>query len=794
MIRPFKRLYFTPYRLLFALFLFGTTPIIGWAAELGDSLTFQLSQTPACQPDWIVPLTELPPSISQPSVESDQLNQPDTLQYHLTGNVVLKQPGLVVFADEVSLNRQSQTAEVFGSVQFHRASVLMTSDHAWLDQGQKTAKLQNARYQFVSTRAHGTANTIDIDQTQQLSLLKHATYTTCPLVETAWQTRQKTIASAETLDWELDFSRLKIDNQAKRIIGYHTLLYFHQIPVFYTPYINFSMAKRASGILFPAFGKVRSILHPDKSPEAYFTLPYYFNIAENVDDTLSVMKMQDRGWVLENEFRYLQPAHSAELTLTGVRDQVTQREGLSYAINSEEVIYQEPVSERWRAKLIAQQQWAPGLSSHLRWHQVSDKFIFADIPIESTLDTVTFTDRAANLQYKQQNFQANMEFFDYLRLRPDAPYNYEKRPHLALNYLHPVEDEAWQNASFNLAAEATEFQISSAGHNKPEGRRTVLTPSVRYQVLKPYGQFKTELLAHQVDYALQENNALPNPETLPSLQVPQFVMRGGLIFEREFSAGDTEMVQTLEPELQYLYTPYQEQVQQPLFDTTASSLDFSNLFATNRYTGQDRFGDANQLVAALSTRFLTADGRPFAEAGAGQIFYLADRKVTLNNTPSERKHNQHKRSDYFVKLGLQTGPMQIASTAQLNEHNFGITQSNSRLKLNLNHQLTFLSTHILTNRNQPGQNEDLTAGLHWQMTQNWSMGTYINYNFTQNIKKETQTALRYDSCCWSSEVSVKETKLIEGLYNYNLQFVIEFKGLSSVGTPFKEFLTQKLNF
>ena len=764
------------------------------AADAIDSLSFELSSTPACQPDWIVPSTTIPAANNPQQVISDQLQQPDHLQYHLSGNVALKQPGLVVFADQVDLNRETQTAEAFGSVQLHRASVLMTSDHLWLDDQQKTAKLQNARYQFVSNRAHGTADSIVMNQTKQQSTLKQASYTTCPVVTTRWQTRQKTTESAQTLDWELDFKKLKINNENKRIYGYHTVLYFHQLPVFYTPYINFSMEKRASGLLFPAFGNYKSILHPDRSKEVYVTIPYYFNIAENMDDTLSVMKMQDRGWVVENEFRYLQPNHSAELTLTGLQDKVTQQEGLSYANRQKEMVYQQPVSERWRAKLIANQNWGAGFSSAVNWHQVSDKFFFADIPVEPALDTITFTQRTANLHYQNTDLQANLELFDYLRLREDAPYNYEKRPHLSLNYQPTIEDEAWQNVSFNLATEATEFEISSAGHNKPEGRRTVISPGVRYQIQKPYGQFKTELLAHQVDYQLHANQALPNPESLPSLQVPQFVMRGGLIFERNLSFANTDLIQTLEPEIQYLYTPYQPQDQQPLFDTAASSLDFTNLFATNRYSGLDRFGDSNQIAAALTTRFLLGDGRPFAEIGAGQIHYLADRKLTLSQSATELEQNLRKRSDYFIKVGLQTGPMQVAATAQLNEHNFAITQSNSRLKLTLNRQLTFLSTHIVTQRNQPGENEDLTAGLHWQMTPNWSVGSYINYNFTQNIKKETQTALRYDSCCWSSEISLKETKLLEGLYNYNLQFVIEFKGLSSVGTPFKEFLTQKLNF
>ncbi len=103
-------------------------------------------------------------------------------------------------------------------------------------------------------------------------------------------------------------------------------------------------------------------------------------------------------------------------------------------------------------------------------------------------------------------------------------------------------------------------------------------------------------------------------------------------------------------------------------------------------------------------------------------------------------------------------------------------------------------THLITNQNQPGEQEDLAAGLTWQLTSKWGVGGYINYDFTKERKTEVQSAIRYDSCCWASELSLKETQLDNGLYNYSIQYVIEFKGLSTVGTPFKEYLNDKLNF
>uniref|UniRef100_Q31F27 LPS-assembly protein LptD n=1 Tax=Hydrogenovibrio crunogenus (strain DSM 25203 / XCL-2) TaxID=317025 RepID=Q31F27_HYDCU len=753
------------------------------------------SQTkPECLPNWIAPPQYIPDDSALNSAQSDTLQQPNSLTYKLTGNVVLKQPGLVVLSNHVRLNRQTQEANIFGQVQLHRKDLIVTGDSARIDEQAKTAQIKHTKFQFTANRSHGTAKQVDINQTTQLAQLDDATYTTCPIVEYSWQARNGNVVTDSKYDWELDFDRLDIDNNRRRIYGYNTVLYFQTVPVFYTPYIDFPMDDRASGFLFPTIGSYRSLTR--ETAENYVAIPYYFNLAPNYDDTLTVLKMQDRGWVVENEFRYLQPHHNAELTLTGLNDQVTQKEGLSYIDASGQPAYGKKIDQRWRGKLIANQQWGSGFSSDLLWHEVSDKYFYTDIPVESALDTVSYTPRYASVNYAKGNLQAGVQLLDYLRLRETAPYNYEKRPEVTLNYYRPFESGFFENTSVNLAAESTEFQISTTGHTKPEALRTVLSPSAQYNLLKPYGSLKAEIVANKVNYFMEDNGYNNTGSSEHNINVPQYALKGGLIFERDFTLGDTAMVQTLEPELQYLYVPYQKQSQIPLFDTVYKSLDFSNLFTYNRFSGMDRIGDTNQVSAALSTRFLKQDGRPIAEAGIGQIFYLEDRKLTLNDTPTQTELTQNTAhvSDYFVKLGMTVGPFQFASTSQYSYHNYELTNANNRLKYDVSPRFKFLMTNTITNNNLPGEQEDLAAGLNWQINDKWALGSYINYNFTQERKTEVQNALRYDSCCWASELSVKETQLDNGLYNYSIQYLIEFKGLSSVGTPFKKYLNNKLNF
>lgn len=767
-------------------------------AASNDNTGFQinLNQKPRkaeCLPQWIAPVQPIPGLKTDNTAEADVFYQTDKDTYKLSGNVALKQPGLVILADKIKANRTQSKLRAFGDVQLQREDFLATGQAAEIDDKTKTARLSSAKYQFKDTRSHGAADTIEVDQNTKIAHLENATFTTCPLVDYAWQERNGDIAHDKKYAWELDFGHLEINDQTRRIYGHNTFLYFQTVPVFYTPYINFPMDDRASGFLFPTFGSYRPITR-DVS-ETYVKIPYYFNIAPNFDDTLTVMKMQDRGWVLENEFRYLQPNHSAALTLTGLNDQVTKDTGLGYIDANGDPAFGEKIEERWRAKLIANQQWAPGLTSNVLWHEVSDENFYADIPVEPTLDTVTNTERHVKVNYNKGNFQAGVQMLDYLRLRKNAPYNYEKRPEVTLNYYHPIQTEGLENWSVNLGAEAAEFEVTSSGHNKPEGLRTYLSPSIKYELLKPYGSLTAEMVANKVHYQMQDN-ANNTPGVLDhDITVPQYALKGGLVFERDLDINGFGLVQTLEPQVQYLYVPYQDQNGIPLFDTTVKSLDFSNLFDYNRYSGYDRIGDTNQVSAALVTRFLKPDGTPLFDAGLGQIFYFSDRKITLTDpaTEAESQKNTQGVSDYFVKLGATMGPFTFATTNQLSNFNYELTNSNSRLKLDLTPRFKLLMTNTLSKVNTLKQ-EDLAAGFNWQINDEWTLGSYVNYDFTKQLRSEIQHALRYDSCCWASEFSVKETQLDNGLYNYSLQFVIELKGLSTVGTPFTDYLSNKLNF
>jgi LPS-assembly protein len=76
--------------------------------------------------------------------------------------------------------------------------------------------------------------------------------------------------------------------------------------------------------------------------------------------------------------------------------------------------------------------------------------------------------------------------------------------------------------------------------------------------------------------------------------------------------------------------PYRNQDGLPIFDSGLPDLNLTELFRTNRYVGEDRIGDANQVALALTTRlFDHVSGAQYLSATIGQIRYFSINKVGL---------------------------------------------------------------------------------------------------------------------------------------------------------------------
>ena len=147
---------------------------------------------------------------------------------------------------------------------------------------------------------------------------------------------------------------------------------------------------------------------------------------------------------------------------------------------------------------------------------------------------------------------------------------------------------------------------------------------------------------HVTHYTFDENAQPDQTRELPIASVDS-----GVTFERDTSVFGSKFTQTLEPRLFYVNVPFVDQSSLPNYDSGEAVFDTSQLFWENKFTGGDRINDANEITAALTSRFIDPrNGDERLRFIVGQRYYFSQPQVTLNSPPPSAN-----RSDVLLGAG-----------------------------------------------------------------------------------------------------------------------------------------------
>jgi LPS-assembly protein len=272
--------------------------------------------------------------------------------------------------------------------------------------------------------------------------------------------------------------------------------------------------------------------------------------------------------------------------------------------------------------------------------------------------------------------------------------------------------------------------------------------------------------------------------------LPTASLDSGLVFERDASLFGSAVTQTFEPRLFYVYTPYRNQDQFPNFDSGAADFNYAQLFAENRFVGNDRISDANQLTAAVVSRFLEPSGVERVRLAIGQRYYFSDQKVSLPGTLTSQS-----RSDLLLSGAGRVSPtvsveanMQYSqSLNQVVRDNYGVRWQPGPMRV-LNLQYRRDLTNILT----PLEQIDFSA--QWPLAARWYGVGRINYslrndavgasaaNTKANKIAEALLGLEYKADCWIFRVVGQRTPTSTGTVSSGFFIQLELNGLSRIGS------------
>jgi LPS-assembly protein len=279
-----------------------------------------------------------------------------------------------------------------------------------------------------------------------------------------------------------------------------------------------------------------------------------------------------------------------------------------------------------------------------------------------------------------------------------------------------------------------------------------------------YSFIKPKISLPITNYQLKDT---PSAITASNTRViPQLEIDSGLLFERSLSDG---YMQTLEPRFYYAYSPYQQQDDLAIFDTSASS---KPLYQPNRFSGYDRIGDTNRVTLGLDSQFLSAKGWQKAKLSMTQIHYFSDRKVQLSSTSTPDTETF---SPIYGHMNYQFTP-QWSSSLNIDwspkSGNVEATSATMKYQINNNKIIDLKYTETLDNTQQ-GE-----VALIWPLAPQWTLIAKRKEDIRNQQLQDEILGVEYSNCCWKGRFVnrywlVDQAKGIE----HGIFFELSLKGL-----------------
>jgi LPS-assembly protein len=708
-------------------------------------------------------------------VNAQHVDSSNQTIYHFSGDVVMQRADQQLQADRVDYNDDSTDYDARGNVRYQEAGQLLAASHMKGNTDASRGVADDVRYQMLESRGNGVArqgHMLDAQHTRY----SMATYSTCDVGHHVWEFRAKSIS---------------IDKANGVGVARNATMRIGKLPFLYLPYFTFPTDnRRKSGFLYPSFGK---------TGRAGFEVstPYYLNLAPNYDATLDPRIYTGRGAMLAGEFRYLLPGTTGQLNAEYVPRDHGQSDGLADTQGD----------SRYLVNLSNTTQLWQGWQFIGSYNRASDSSYLYDYGNALSRTPVYLLGSGAAIAGSGKWWNASFGVTTYQNTNPfatDSSLPYRQLPYA--RYSMDVPLSRWLDAGVD--AEAVMFR--KTGY--VEGQREDLYPYlaadfgtsawfVRPKLAWRYTAYQLSSGYQDYGYSglLGSGTASPFTQGSPSRSLPIVSLDSGLVFDRSTSLFGTSYTQTLEPRLYYLYVPYRNQDNLPLFNTSLMSFDYWQLFSPNQFSGADRQMNANNLTGAITSRLLDDQGVERLSASFGQIRYFTPQRVQLptgQNTVAAA--TDWSGSAYVAQLDLQLSDRWRLNSAYQWSPN---TRLNQMATLGLQRRIGTDGILNFSYHYRRGLLEQYSASVvypiagNWRLLGAWTYAPAIKTSY--KIPTGTVDAMlgvEYDSCCVTLRL-VDRNYVNQSYYgsvplppgnNTNrrdnaILFEVVFKGLGSTG-------------
>jgi len=672
------------------------------------------------------------------TVRAEEIGGRPDREINLERNVEITRGQTKMTSDTACYRLVEDEVTAEGNVHMWRFGDRYQGDALQLNMSTGRGWVLHPQYKLQMNNAQGHADRIDFLGEDQ-ALVQDGTYSTC---------------EGPNPDWYLKSSTLRLDSGRDVGTAGKTIIYFKDVPILGTPALSFSLSgARRSGWLPATVGF-------GSKGKSELMVPYYFNIAPNRDLTVFPRLLFDRGLQLGATARYIgetaRGPYGGETHIEGLRnDRLTK-------------------TDRWRVDSVHNQTLAPGWNYGWNLHGASDDEYTSDFAPNVSASAerqlvrdiyTSYGTRYWNLSVRAQSIQVLQEPAAVANPALAIPRPYERLPQINFHTgRYDVQGFDWA-----VDAEATRFSHPTFD----SGNRLLAVSQVSYPWVRPGYYVTPKLMLHATAYDLDRNAANAALPASLTRTLPIFSVDSGMVFERDAKLFGSAVTQTLEPRLFYVRTPYRNQDDFPLFDTGEAGFSYAQLFSENRFVGGDRVSDANQLTAAVVSRFIEPDGAERLRMAIGQRFYFTAPRV--GRTEAQQ---QQGRSDLLLAASgriinnwnFDSSVQYDANDKSLYSQNHGLRWTPGPMKV-LNAEYRYVRDSF--------RNADVSA--QWPLSMRWYGVGRVSYSLRDRKVLEGLVGLEYKADCWIFRMGAQRFVTAAQTASTSTFFQLELNGLSRLG-------------
>ncbi len=709
-------------------------------------------------PRKVEPQFKTPPKGSRLNVVTDKLTYDARTQIATAvGRVVITYGKYVLIATKVVYDKKNDRMRAVGSVHLREpGGNILQADIAQLENKFRDGFARHLRLLLTND------STLTADYAKRrdgyLTVYQHVTYTRC---------KKCTLANGSPL-WQIRSA--EVTHNEKEGVIYHkdSTFQFLGADVFWLPEFSHPdpTVKRRTGFLVPEFGF-------SSTYGLGVGTPYFINLADNYDITLRPFFTTKQGPLARATWRHRLKNGQYSIDAAGI-----------YQLNKK---LDPPGNRRFRGFVRTKGDF----KINRRWSYGWDATLFSDETFGRRYDIdkrVEVVNRAHLTGISGRNFfSAEALQFEGL-LGSDANKTYPRTlPFLRYSLLFDKPIFGGQlglDTNIYSLHRDTPFSIDPTSNQADDQTRAIIEAHWNRRLVSSSGAVVTPFARLRGD--LYFNDKLPG-STKQNNVVARLLPTAGVDLRWPMVKSGDNGQQVITPVFQLITAPNESKTSKiGNEDAVSLNLDYSNIFLTNRFSGNDRFEGGTRANVGLMYSWMFNNGG-FLRASAGQSYHLAGRNSFTKGSGLTGDY-----SDIVMALALQPNAYwNLSYQARIDDRTFKIRSHEASLKGNfglVSGAVNYVNIAAAPAYGRPLRQEQIWGDASIALTDHWNLFGSARYDLRLNRSYSHLVGIGYNCDCFGFKVYYKDTNAgdRDAKGSRSIFMSVEFKTLGSakVGSGF----------